>query len=69
MKLINASFEVKNDLEEYTIISTLEGLGGKFIKVLPNTDHLKDDPVFKELYKEETKAKNAKLNYTNKHRI
>lgn len=35
-------------------------------KVIPNTDHLKDDPTFKGLIKKEQELKRAKYEYINK---
>lgn len=68
MKLLNVSFEIENDLQEYNLRNTLEAMGGKYLKTLPCTDHLKDDPKYIAYKKSEKKAKNAKHDYINKNR-
>ncbi len=51
MKLLNATFEVSNDLTEHKIRTLLESLGAKYLKTIPNTDHLKEDANYKKLVK------------------
>lgn len=69
MKLINATFEAENLLAEVQIRKTLEGLGGKYIKTLPNTDHLKEDKQYVKLRKDVEKSKDNLYNYINKNRL
>ena len=69
MKKVNATFNVENDLQEHKLWVTLEGLGGKYIKTLPNTDHLKDDVRYKELRKQVKIAKDSLYDYVSKNRI
>lgn len=52
MKLLNCTFEINNDLQEYQLRNELEGLNCKYIKTLPDTKHLKEDKHYKELYKQ-----------------
>jgi len=68
MKKINATFEIENDLAEYNLRKTLEGLGAKYVRTLPNTDHLKDNKHYIELYKAEKKAKETTLKFINDNR-
>ena len=61
-----------NDMAQYELEKTLEGIIGKDnitdLRVLPNTDHLKDNEHFKALYKAEKKAKDLKYEYINLNR-
>lgn len=68
MKKINATFEAENDLAEHNIRKILEGLNGKYIQTLPNTDHLKEDKHFIKLKKDVKTAKDNLYNYINKNR-
>lgn len=68
MKLINATFEVENDLAEFNLRNTLDGLNAKYIKTLPSTDHLKDDNHFKELYKMKKQAEKNLYKYVDSKR-
>ena len=69
MKLINATFEAENPLAEGRIWNTLEGLGGKYIKTLPNTDHLEEDKHFIKLRKDVKQAKDNLYKYINNNRL
>jgi len=69
MKLLNVSFEIENDLQEYNLRNTLEAMGGKYLKTLPCTDHLKDDKKFKALKKSAKLAKNNQHDYVNRNRV
>jgi hypothetical protein len=51
MKRLNATFEIENDLAEDKLRTILESLGAKYVKTLPNADHLKDDPFYIKLRK------------------
>jgi hypothetical protein len=51
MKRLNATFEIENDLAEDKLRTILEGLGAKYVKTLPNADHLKDDAFYIKLRK------------------
>lgn len=68
MKLINATFEVENDLAEMNIRNVLEGLNAKYIKTLPETSHLKDDTHFKQLYKMKKQAEKNLYKYVDSKR-
>ena len=68
MKLLNASFEIPNDLAEFTLRATLEGLGAKYVKTLPCVEHLKNNESYIKLNKAERQAKNAKLDFINRNR-
>ena len=68
MKKLNVTFEVNNDLEEDKLRTHLESIGGKYIKTLPNTEHLKDKANYKALSKEVTKAKDNLYTYINNNR-
>ena len=50
-KKINATFTVENKLQEYKLYNMLEAKGGKYLNILPNTDHLKEDENYKKLVK------------------
>lgn len=62
-KLVNVTFEIENDFAEYQLRNVLEGMGGKYIKTLPNTDHLKDDLHFQKLIKSKKQAQQNLDNY------
>lgn len=68
MKLINATFEVENDLAEMKIRNVLEGLNAKYVKTLPDTSSLKDDKHFKDLYKMKKQAEKNLYNYVDSKR-
>lgn len=51
MKLLVASFEVENDLAEYNLRNEMIALGVKYMKTLPDTEHLKDDKHYMDLVK------------------
>ena len=68
MKVLNVSFEVYDDYAENNLRNHLEGIGGKHLRTLPNTDHLKEDKGFMSLRSSEKKAKNALYDYINKNR-
>lgn len=61
-----------NDMAQYELEKTLEGVLGKEnitdLRVLPNTDHLKDNEHFKSLTKAERKAKELKYDFINNNR-
>lgn len=56
MKRINATFEVHNELQEQQIVNKLESLNCKYLSILGNTEHLKDDKTYDALYKAKKKA-------------
>lgn len=68
MKYLNCSFEIENDLAEHNIRTTLESMNAKYVKTLPNTDHLKEDKYFIKLKKDVKNAKDNLYNYINKNR-
>ena len=49
MKLLNASFEIENDLAEYNLRNVLKGMNAKYVKTLPDVDHLKENETYKKL--------------------
>lgn len=51
MKLLNATFEVDNDLIEHKLRIHLESIGAKYLNTIPNTDNLKEDANYKKLVK------------------
>ena len=69
MKHINATFDIENDLEEYKLRQILESIGAKYIKTLPNTEHLKDNETFKKLKASKRKSESNLYEFINKNRI
>lgn len=63
MKLLSATFEVESDLAEYNLRNELEALGVKYLKTLPDTDHLKEDKHYMELVKMKKQAETNLYNY------
>lgn len=68
MKHLNASFEIENDLAEYKLRQTLEAMGAKWVKTLPNTEHLKENKTFKDLVKAKKDAQLKLDRYINENR-
>ena len=68
MKLLTATFEVENDLAEHNLRNVLEGMNVKYVKTLPNTDHLKEDKYFKSLLKDKKQAQKNIDSYIDKNR-
>ena len=68
MKLLNASFEIENDLAEDKLRTHLEGIGAKYVKTLPDTEHLKDNESYKKLIKAKKDAENNLYTFTNNNR-
>ena len=60
MKKINATFECENDLAEYNLRKILESMNAKYVKTLPNTEHLKENKNYLKLLKSKKDA-NANL--------
>ena len=69
MKYLIATFEVENDLQEYNLRTKLEGMNVRFLKTSPDTEHLKDDPKYKELYKHKKQAEKNLYKYIDYKRI
>ena len=65
-KKINATFEINSDLQEFNLVKHLEGIGAKYIKILPNTDHLKENKSFKALLKSKRDAESNLYDFINK---
>ena len=70
---INFTVEIEdNDLIQYNLEKLLNSVIGKEkikdLRVLPNTDHLKDNEHYKALAKAERKAKELKYNFINENR-
>ena len=63
MKKLNATFEVENDLAEHKLRITLDGLGAKYVKTLPNSEHLKEDANYIKMRKAKKEAEIAFYNY------
>ena len=68
MKLLNVSFEVNSDLEEHNLRVTLEALGAKHMKTLPDTSHVKDDKVYLEMYRKKKANEKALYKYVDSKR-
>lgn len=68
-KKINVTFDVSNVLEEENIRTHLESIGGKYIKTLPNTDHLKDNTHFKKFMKSKKDLEKSIYEFINNNRI
>lgn len=68
MKHLNATFEIQNDLEEHQLRIILEGMNAKYLKTLPNTEHLKDNTSFKKLYKAKKQAEENLWQFINNNR-
>lgn len=69
MKKLNATFDIENDLAEYTLRNTLEGLGAKYVKTMADTEHLKDQPTYKKLVKAKKQAESELYEYINRNKI
>ncbi len=63
MKRLTATFDVENDLSEHNLRNILEGLGAKYLKTLPDSEHLKEDSHFKSLLKSKRQAENNLYKY------
>ena len=68
MKRLNVTFEIENDLAEDKLRSILNSMGAKYIRTLPNTDHLKDNPSYIKLVKAKADAQLILDRYTNENR-
>ena len=69
MKKLNATFDIENDLAEYTLRNTLEGMGAKYVKTMADTEHLKNQPNYKNLVKAKKDAESKLYEYINNNRI
>ncbi len=68
MKHLNATFQIDSDLAEHNLRTHLEGIGAKYLKTLPDTEHLKNDPKYKELYRMKKQAEKTLYNYVDSKR-
>ena len=68
MKHLNATFEIENDLAEHQLRNVLKGMGAKYVKTLPNTEHLKENTSFKKLYKAKKQAEENLWQFINNNR-
>jgi hypothetical protein len=68
MKHLNATFEIPHDLAEHQLRQTLEGMNVKYMKTLPNTEHLKGKIGYKKLLKAKMDAQLTLDRYINEHR-
>lgn len=69
MKKLNATFEVENDLQEDKLRNILESMNAKYIKTLPNTEHLQENDSFKKLIKFKKDAENKLYEFINNNRL
>lgn len=69
MKLLNATFDIENDLEEYRLRNHLDSINAKYMRTIPNTEHLKGDKHFLKLQKDVKTAKDNLYKYINNNRI
>lgn len=70
---LNITIEIEdNDIIQFNLEKLLNNIIGEKritdLRVLPNTDHLKDNENFKALYKAEKKAKELKYKFINENR-
>lgn len=63
MKYLTATFKVESDLAEKKLRIHLEGIGAKYIKTLPDTEHLKEDAQYIKMYKLKKNAEKQLYNY------
>lgn len=63
MKRLTATFDIESDLAEHKLRIHLEGIGAKYIKTLPNSEHLKDDINYIKMRKAKKEAEIALYNY------
>ena len=68
MKKLSVVFEIENDLAEHKLRQTLEAMGAKYVKTLPDTEHLKDNDNYKQLLKAKKEAELKLYRYVNKNR-
>ena len=68
-KKLNVTFTIESDFEEDNLRVNLESIGGKYIKTLPNTDHLKDNTHFKKLKKAKRDTENSIYEFVNNNRL
>ena len=68
MKKLSVVFEIENDLAEHKLRQTLEALGAKYVKTLPDTEHLKENENYKQLLKAKKEAELKLYRYVNKNR-
>jgi hypothetical protein len=69
MKKLNVTFDIENDLAEHQLRHILEGMGAKYIKTLPETEHLKDNDNFKKLKKAKKQAEIHLYEFINNNRL
>lgn len=69
MKRLNATFDIPNDLAEYTLRNTLEGMGAKYVKTMADTEHLKDNEHYKKLIKLKKDAESQLYEFINNNRL
>lgn len=68
MKHLNATFEIENDLAEHQLRSVLESMNAKYVRTLPNTEHLKEDTTYQSLIKAKRDLQLKIDRYTNENR-
>ena len=64
-KRITATYKTENDLEEYSLVKSLEALGG-YVKITPYNEHFENNKEYKRLKKAKKDAENAYYNFLNK---
>ena len=69
MKRLNATFEIENDLAEHQLRQLLEGMGAKYLKTIPDTEHLKENEHYKALRKLKKQAEDKVYEFINNNRL
>lgn len=68
MKYLNATFQIENDLSEHNLRNVLEGMNAKYVKTLPDVEHLKENETYKKLVKGKKDAQLRLDRYINDNR-
>jgi hypothetical protein len=68
MKHLNATFEIENDLAEHQLRNVLESMNAKYVKTLPNTEHLKENTTYNKLLKAKKSASSNLYKFINENR-
>lgn len=67
-KKLNVTFDLENELAEYRLRNQMDSMGAKYMKTLPNTDHLKDNKSFKASQKAKKQAEDNYYKFINANR-
>lgn len=68
MKHLNATFEIENDLAEHQLRTALESMNAKYVRTLPDVEHLKEDKTYQSLVKAKRDIQLKIDRYTNENR-